>query len=239
MRRSLAAAALILAGLGLAACGVPLSSGPSRLPQSAVPAGLLTETPAPQLSCSKVPKSGVKTVYIYLVQAFSGSLVKVTRCVPTTHALSVQDVLKVLENGPIGPEYQADYTSYFNINSDLVSVGPRPTGVGHCPPVHKRTAGTSTSTSTSSASTTTTTTTLPLTECGLATVRLDPYFSQLTGEQPIDELAQIVFSLTQSPLHVTEVRFLGLSGKPVAVETADGRFVNRPVTVADYRHLGI
>jgi hypothetical protein len=236
VRRGFTALALAIAlaagGIGLGACGIPLS-GPSKLPLSALPAGLLAGNPAPQQQCTHVTHP-VTTVYIYLL-TFSGSLVKVPRCVDSRHAPTVQDVIKLLEVGPDAPDLQASYGTDVNFNSDLVSVGPKPTGVAPCPRTHKKpTVPTS-----SAGATTTTTTAAPQSACGLATIRLDPYFSQLTGEQPIDELAQIVFSLTESPLHVTEVRFLAPNGRPVAVETSDGRFVNRPVTIADYRHLGI
>jgi hypothetical protein len=227
-RRLAAIAMLALAGLTLAACGVPLSAGPTRLPASAVPAGLLAETPSPQQSCSHSPR--LKTVYIYLVEAFTGRLVRVARCVETRHSPTVQEVLKLLEYGPYGSDYQDNYGSALNVSSNLQSAGPRPTGVGPCPR--------STTAPSPSGGSSTTTTAPPSTRCGLATIRLDRFFSELQGEAPIEELAQIVWSVTES-LRVTEVRFLGADGRPVAVEKADGRFVDRPVTIADYRHVGI
>lgn len=69
---------------------------------------------------------------------------------------------------------------------------------------------------------------------GEATVRLDNQFTQLRGEAPVDELAQIVWSLTAAPLHVRSVRFVASDGVPIAVETATGSFVDRPVTRKDY-----
>lgn len=71
---------------------------------------------------------------------------------------------------------------------------------------------------------------------GVATVRLDQSFTRLTGEAPVDELGQIVWSLTKAPLHTTAVRFVG-NGGALPVETGDGVFVNRPVTEKDYKLL--
>lgn len=73
-------------------------------------------------------------------------------------------------------------------------------------------------------------------ESGTATVQLDRYFFQLQGEAPVQELAQIVWSLTQSDLGVQRVRFVSAAG-PLAVETEEGRFVDRPVTEYDYKDL--
>ncbi|MHB8243770.1 MAG: hypothetical protein ACYDGN_00255 [Acidimicrobiales bacterium] len=206
MRRLSLGVGLVLA-LSLAACGIPISQSPSRLPRSALPQ-VLVQVAAPARACHS-RGVGFKTVHIYLVQAIPGDLVRVNRCV--TLPPTVQKVLKVLEAGPFTTEYHNDLESALNINSNLQAIGP----VGTCPGPLR-----------------------PKAHCGLATVRLDRYFSGLRGEAPIQELGQIVWSLTQSDLGVTEVRFLGPNGGPVSVETATGRFVARPVTINDYRHLG-
>ncbi|MHB1986709.1 MAG: GerMN domain-containing protein [Acidimicrobiales bacterium] len=73
-------------------------------------------------------------------------------------------------------------------------------------------------------------------ENGTATVQLDHYFRQLQGEAPVQELAQIVWSLTESVPGVQRVRFIGTDG-PLAVETDTGAFVNRPVSKKDYQNL--
>ncbi len=70
----------------------------------------------------------------------------------------------------------------------------------------------------------------------VAKIRLDSYFSALTGEEPVQELGQIVWSVTHTPLGVDKVRFVGPDGLPVAVETASGTFVNpgKPVGPNNY-----
>ncbi len=70
-----------------------------------------------------------------------------------------------------------------------------------------------------------------------ATVRLDHQYSELSGETPVEELAQIVWSITSSNLGVKKVQFVGSSNSPVPVEIDTGLFVNRPVTEADYASL--
>jgi hypothetical protein len=71
---------------------------------------------------------------------------------------------------------------------------------------------------------------------GTATVRLDRQYGLLSGETPVEELAQIVWSLTSSNLGVKRVNFVGSNG-PVPVEIDTGVFVNRPVTSSDYENL--
>lgn len=71
---------------------------------------------------------------------------------------------------------------------------------------------------------------------GTATVRLDRQYGLLSGETPVEELAQIVWSLTASNLGVKQVQFVGTSG-PVPVEIDTGVFVNRAVTSKDYENL--
>lgn len=68
---------------------------------------------------------------------------------------------------------------------------------------------------------------------GTLKVRLDRQYSQLSGETPVEELAQIVWSLTASNLGVKQVQFVSSTG-PVPVEIDTGVFVNRPVKPADY-----
>ncbi len=206
----LAAALFALAAL-LASCGIPVSNAPVPLPRSDVPEALVVSQSVEARCPSHNAK--VENVSIYLVQAIQGDLVRVNRCV--NRPATVQEVLKVLEAGPVATDYHNNYESALNVASNLVSVGPGTTGVGPCPRPAK-----------------------PAGRCGLATIRLDHYFSELQREAPIQELGQIVWSLARSPLGVTEVRFLSPAGRPVAVETATGRFVDRPVTVNDHRFLG-
>ena len=211
--------AVVAAGAALAACGIPISSGPSRLPAAALPQGLLIQQQATHRVCPQSIGRGLKTVDIYLVQAISGSLVAEPRCIPTTTPITVQSVLELLEAGPAFAEYYDNIESSINIDSDLQSLGPGPTGVASCAhPARPVTFGA---------------------RCGLATVRLDRYFTNLQGEQPIQEIAQIVYTLAGTPLGVTAVRFLGPNGLAQPVETADGSFVDRPVTTADYKNVGV
>lgn len=203
--RRLVVALLCAAALCLSSCGIPTASSPSKLPRTALPR-VLEQNASSSPACS-ASDTRLQPVYIYLVQAISGDLVQVARCV--TRPATVQKVLDVLEAGPLSAEYHDDYESALNIDSNLQAVGP-------ITPCSK-------------------TKTAPL--CALATVRLDRYFDQLHGEDPIEELGQIVWSLTRSGLGITDVRFLSPKGLPVAVEIATGRFVNRPVTEQDYRAL--
>jgi spore germination protein GerM len=69
---------------------------------------------------------------------------------------------------------------------------------------------------------------------GIATVRLDSYFVSLHGEAPVEELGQVVWTLTRAPLHITKVQFVGPT-RPLAVETYTGAFVHRPVGPCDYQ----
>lgn len=73
----------------------------------------------------------------------------------------------------------------------------------------------------------------------VVTVELDQSFSQLRGDAPIDELGQIVWSLTGAPLdpRVHAVRFVGTDGQPVAVETDKGGFQSGPIDRGYYRCL--
>ena len=68
---------------------------------------------------------------------------------------------------------------------------------------------------------------------GTATIRLDNSFIQATGENAVDELAQIVWSVTRTHLGVRQIHFVGPNG-PISVEIATGRFVDRPVSQKDY-----
>lgn len=71
-----------------------------------------------------------------------------------------------------------------------------------------------------------------------ATIRLDSYFVSLEGEAPVEEVAQIVWTVIEDDPGVRRIRFLGPSG-PIAVETyKTGRFVHRAVGESDYE-LGI
>jgi hypothetical protein len=225
MKRYVPALALVVSACLLAACGVPLSSSPTRLPASDVPAGLQANV-VPTLACQNKPQE--KIINVYFVAYESGNLQSVGRCVPSTERLTVTVVLKLLEEGV--PVNETNLTSYVLPNSNLVSVGPGPSGVGPCP--RKQT--------TTRKTTRTTVPTRSTPSCGLATVRLDRYYYLLVGSQPIDELAQIVWSLTkQANLGVTEVLFEGPSGRPKSVQTASGTFVSGPVTRGDYRNIGI
>lgn len=192
--RRLWLSALAACTLGLSACGVPLSSSPERLPNSALPAALLQrqQTPPPGSGSS----SRGETIYIYLVASISGTLVEVARSV--SPPASVQKVIYALEAGPFATEYHDGYESAVSPTSHLVAVGP--------------------------------------VRNGTATVRLDRQYSQLSGEGPVEELGQIVWSLTSSNLGVKRVQFVGPGG-PVPVEIDTGLFVNRPVTTADYAGL--
>ena len=68
---------------------------------------------------------------------------------------------------------------------------------------------------------------------GTATIRLDRQYSEQTGEAPVQELAQIVWSVTRTHLGVRQIHFVGPNG-PISVEIATGRFVDRPVSQKDY-----
>ncbi len=74
---------------------------------------------------------------------------------------------------------------------------------------------------------------------GVSTIRLDQAYEKLTGEAPVDELGQIVWSLVKSGLEVRQVRFLApyWPYAPTSVEIDTGGFVDRPVGVADYKKL--
>lgn len=69
---------------------------------------------------------------------------------------------------------------------------------------------------------------------GTATIRLDDSFIQANGENAVDELAQIVWSVTRTHLGVRQIHFVGPNG-PISVEIATGRFVSRPVSQKDYQ----
>lgn len=164
--------------------------------------------PLPRNNCLVQVTPPTATISIYLVKGIQGSLVPVTRCV--ARPLTPQKVLTALIEGPIAPELRDNLESVINVDSRLQVLGP----VRLCPQMGIHVS------------------------CGVVTVRLDHYFAQLQGEEPIQELGQIVWSLTESGLGITEVRFVDPDGKPIAVETASGTFVRRPVSIADYLNLG-
>lgn len=208
--RRLAVGLALLAAMMLAgACGIPISRGPTVL-KAVVPQVVLQPEPA-QSQCVQ-PTTKFEKIYIWFVRVgiVPGQLARVDRCVQ--RPVNVEEVLKVLEVGPYTNEEADGYVSDVNLNSSLTAVG----GVRRCPPPLQHNP-----------------------RCGLATVRLDRYYDELQGLQPIDELGQIVLSLTDSGLGVTEVRFLTPDGAPAGVETGSGGFVrpDQPVTAADYKIL--
>lgn len=69
----------------------------------------------------------------------------------------------------------------------------------------------------------------------LATIELEPDFDELPPEEQILALAQLVYTLTELDL-IDRVRF-ARDGEPLAIPTADGSLVERPVTRYDYRSL--
>lgn len=74
----------------------------------------------------------------------------------------------------------------------------------------------------------------------VATVQLDSYFEGLTGEEPVEELGQIVWTLTMTTaLHVDAVRFISEAGSPAAVPTLTGHFTSQPVSRSNYRFCAI
>ncbi|MGO9557500.1 MAG: GerMN domain-containing protein [Acidimicrobiales bacterium] len=193
MRRSAVIAALFAGGLGLSACGIPVSGSPQVLSRSGLPPALVQQQyPTPTASSGK-PTQG-KPIIIYLIQNISGDLVPVARSVRN---VTVQAVIAELVAGPVSSEYEKGYESAVNTSSRLAASGPR----RH-----------------------------------IATVRLDQDFFQLKGEAPVQELGQIVWTLTKSPDGVRAVRFVGPDG-PIPVEIASGRFVTRPVGQDNYCEL--
>ena len=164
--------------------------------------------PAQQAADCHADSVHLVKIYIYLVQAIPGTLVPASRCV--ARPVTPQEVLKALEVGPYETEEREGIETALNASSNLMVQG----GYARCAPPRQHAAG-----------------------CHLVRVRLDRYFFEGEGEAPIEEIGQIVYSLTQSGLGVDEVRFLGATGSPVYVETATGAFVNRPVSVADYNEL--
>lgn len=208
-RRLALPAGLVLLALLAGACGVPISRGPTLL-KAQVPSVLGQPEPA-QSQCVQ-PNAKFEKIYIWLVRAGLGpeGLAKVDRCVPKP--VTAEDVLKYLEVGPYVNEEADGYVSDLNLNSSLAAIG----GVTKCPPPLQHDP-----------------------HCGLATVRLDRYYEQLQGEAPIEELGQIVLSLADSGIGVSEVRFVGPNGSPIGVETGAGEFVKpgQPVTAEDYKLL--
>ena len=98
----------MIAASALAACGVPINSGPSALPKSGVPFGLLgpsspTST-TPAVSPVQVP------VQIYFVGP-GGRLVAVARDVPVTSP-GLATVLGALVDGPTDAEAAAGLQNY-------------------------------------------------------------------------------------------------------------------------------
>lgn len=73
----------------------------------------------------------------------------------------------------------------------------------------------------------------PITKSGTVTIRLDATFGQQQGQGPVDELAQIVWSVQDSLRNVHRVRFVDSSGD-ISVEIGNGNFVDRPVSLADF-----
>ncbi|MGO9195831.1 MAG: GerMN domain-containing protein [Acidimicrobiales bacterium] len=71
---------------------------------------------------------------------------------------------------------------------------------------------------------------------GIATVRLDRRFFQLEGEAPVQELGQIVWTLTKNFPEIKAISFAGPHG-PIPVETDTGRFVSNPVSAKNYCNL--
>lgn len=188
---------VVLAGLALSAtaCGIPVSSGPHRLPSSQLPASLVERETEPPPNTAVNAKAA--TVYIYLIANVTGDLVQVARSV--SRPATAQKVLDALEAGPFAYEYRLGDLSAVNTDSHLVALGPVSNGT--------------------------------------ATVELDRYYSELEGEAPVEELAQVVWSLYRSNLGIERVRFVAAGGTPLAVEIDTGRFVDRPVTAADYEDL--
>lgn len=185
--------ALIAGGLGVSACGIPLSGSPHVLSRAGLPPALVQ----PQYPTATDP-SGKRTqgepIIVYLIQGISGDLVPVDRSIPK---VTVQAVVDELVAGPVSSEFEKGYESAINTSSRLVATGP------------KR---------------------------DVATVRLDPQFFQLKGETPVQELAQIVWTLTTSMASVRTVSFVGPNG-PIPVEIGSGRFVIHPVGVGNYCEL--
>jgi hypothetical protein len=72
-----------------------------------------------------------------------------------------------------------------------------------------------------------------ITKSGTATIRLDSSFGKQQGQGPVDELAQIVWSVQDSLRNVRRVRFVESSGD-ISVEIGNGNFVGRPVSLADF-----
>lgn len=71
---------------------------------------------------------------------------------------------------------------------------------------------------------------------GIATVAVDPPFSDLPPNEQVLLLGQVVLTLT-GVTEVSGVLFVNSDGQPVAVPLPDGRLLDRPATAADYRSL--
>jgi hypothetical protein len=69
---------------------------------------------------------------------------------------------------------------------------------------------------------------------GTATIRLDSYFQALQGSLPVEELAQIVWTVIQAGLGVKRIQFVGPHG-PISVVTYHDRFLAGPVDEANYQ----
>lgn len=188
-----------------------LLAGACGIPTGALPTPVTS--PLPALVRHKLPKPSCP-IHVGL-ETISIYLLKgvAGSLVPVTRCVSdpvtPQTVLVTLEEGPLPPEYRDNLESAINVDSRLQAIG-------HVRLCHR----------------------FRVSFCGLVVVRLDHYFSQLQGEAPIDELGQIVWSLTESHLGISEVRFVDPKNKALPIEIASGTFVNRPVSTSDYLKLG-
>lgn len=70
---------------------------------------------------------------------------------------------------------------------------------------------------------------------GVADLDLSSSFADLTGQEQILALAQVVFTVTETP-GVSSVRFQ-LAGEPVAVPTGDGTLTDAPLTRSQFEGL--
>jgi hypothetical protein len=108
-RRLVAVSAVVaLGGIGLAACGVPVSGTPAAIARHDVPFGLLAKSPPTSTTTTSPSDTGLTTVQIYLVGP-SGRLVAEARDVPSPVGGLATDqglvtVLQALIDGPTAAE---------------------------------------------------------------------------------------------------------------------------------------
>lgn len=100
-RRATVLAVLVLAALGLGACGVPVDARPTALARNGIPFGLLDPVPPPTTSTTAPSPVGVP-VQIFLIGP-AGHLVAVARDVPVS-APDLASVLGALVFGPTDVE---------------------------------------------------------------------------------------------------------------------------------------